>query len=174
MRFATPAGSNLAFTADGVEATKDDTASQAAQICSFAIPLITIVAFFVLRLFLPIVVFLFQLWWMFALRFCVPPLDLDAGLAAKLELIGDGLEVDVDAVTAVETDPLFEGALGERLPTKVRGKTAAESLLEDRRTGKITQAQFGAIVRGVFARGPATPRPPAYAERVERDAVVRP
>lgn len=44
-----------------------------AETCSFAIELITIVATFVLSLFLPIVVFAFQLWWMLLLKFCWPP-----------------------------------------------------------------------------------------------------
>lgn len=58
------------------------------QICSFSIPLITIVATFVLRIFLPIVVFLFGLWVLLALKFCIPPsfsasADLDAALDAE-------------------------------------------------------------------------------------------
>jgi hypothetical protein len=43
------------------------------RICVFAFELFIIVGFFVFLLFLPIVVFLFQLWWMLALRFCLPP-----------------------------------------------------------------------------------------------------
>ena len=42
-------------------------------ICSFSIPLITIIAMFVLNLFLPIVVFVFQLWFLLVFRFCIPP-----------------------------------------------------------------------------------------------------
>ncbi|MFL6164114.1 MAG: hypothetical protein ACJ74U_18080 [Jatrophihabitantaceae bacterium] len=41
--------------------------------CSFALELFFIVAFFLFLLFLPIIVFSFQLWWMLALRFCFPP-----------------------------------------------------------------------------------------------------
>lgn len=41
--------------------------------CTFAIELFTIVALFLFSLFLPIVIFAFQLWWMLALRFCFPP-----------------------------------------------------------------------------------------------------
>lgn len=51
------------------------------QICSFPIPLITIVAKFVFELFLPIVMLVFQLWWMLAFKFCIPPeISLDAAL----------------------------------------------------------------------------------------------
>jgi hypothetical protein len=41
--------------------------------CTFALELFFIVAFFLFLMFLPIVVFAFQLWWMLALRFCIPP-----------------------------------------------------------------------------------------------------
>jgi hypothetical protein len=44
----------------------------ASESCSFSIELITIVASFVLGLFLPVVVFAFQLWWMLLLKFCWP------------------------------------------------------------------------------------------------------
>jgi hypothetical protein len=51
--------------------------------CSFSIELITIVATFVLNIFLPIVVFAFQLWWMLLLKFCWPrSAGVDAVLAA--------------------------------------------------------------------------------------------
>jgi hypothetical protein len=43
--------------------------------CSFSIELITIVASFVLAIFLPVVVFVFQLWWMLLLKFCWPRSD---------------------------------------------------------------------------------------------------
>jgi hypothetical protein len=45
----------------------------AGAICTFAFELFFIVAFFLFLLFLPIVVLAFQLWWMLALRFCIPP-----------------------------------------------------------------------------------------------------
>ncbi|MFZ5446325.1 MAG: hypothetical protein ACOZQL_40430 [Myxococcota bacterium] len=80
-----------------------------AAICFFAIPLITIVAFFVFSIFLPIVVFLFSLWFLLAFRFCIPPsfslsgaltAELDAALAAPdLDL---SLSVDVRARFANE------------------------------------------------------------------------
>ena len=75
-----------------------------AAICFFSIPLITIIASFVLNLFLPIVVLMFNLWFLLALRFCIPPsFSIDGGLQAELALIPPklnvdaGLSVDVDA-----------------------------------------------------------------------------
>ncbi len=87
--------------------------SGVAAICSFAIPLITIVASFVFRLFLPIVVFTFQLWFLLRLKFCVPPsLSLDVDLAAALEAdLEAGLEIEaevdakIDAAFAVGLTP---------------------------------------------------------------------
>ncbi len=43
------------------------------SICTFAFELFFIVSLFVFLLFLPIVVLAFQLWWLLALRFCIPP-----------------------------------------------------------------------------------------------------
>lgn len=45
-------------------------------VCTFAFELFFIVALFLFLMFLPIVVFIFQLWWMLALRFCFPGLTL--------------------------------------------------------------------------------------------------
>ena len=42
-------------------------------VCTFALELFFIVAFFLFLMFLPIVILAFQLWWMLALRFCIPP-----------------------------------------------------------------------------------------------------
>jgi hypothetical protein len=68
-----------------------------AQICFFAIPLITIVAFFVLKLFLPVLVFLFGLFFLLQLKFCIlPSVQMDFALQAELELIPPSLEVDLD------------------------------------------------------------------------------
>ncbi|WP_137940367.1 hypothetical protein [Chitinivorax sp. B] len=63
--------------------------------CFFAIPLITLVALFVLNLFLPIVVFIFNLWFLLALKFCIlPSFKLDPILQAELAAIPPGVNVD--------------------------------------------------------------------------------
>jgi hypothetical protein len=65
------------------------------QICYFAIPLITIVAFFVLKLFLPILVFLFNLFFLLQLKLCIlPSVKFDAKLDAELEVLPPKFEVD--------------------------------------------------------------------------------
>jgi hypothetical protein len=68
------------------------------EICFFAIPLITIIALFLLTLFLPIVVLLFSLWFLLAFKFCIPPsLSIDAGVEAELNLALPDVSLDVDA-----------------------------------------------------------------------------
>lgn len=68
------------------------------EICFLPIPLITIIATFVLELFLPVVVLLFQLWWMLALKFCIPPeLNLAAGITGEI-----GIDADLDVNASVE------------------------------------------------------------------------
>ena len=65
------------------------------QICYFAIPLITIVAFFVLKLFLPILVFLFSLFFLLQLKLCIlPSVAIDVKLEAELEALPPRFEVD--------------------------------------------------------------------------------
>jgi hypothetical protein len=73
------------------------------QICSLPIPLITIVATFVLELFLPIIVFLFGLFWMLLLKFCIPPeIDVGAGLTLELEAQAPSLDVHLDASGSID------------------------------------------------------------------------
>jgi hypothetical protein len=72
-------------------------------ICTFALELFFIIAFFLFLMFLPIVVFAFQLWWMLALRFCIPPsigFSIAADVLADVQLdfeAGGGVDIDVKA-----------------------------------------------------------------------------
>jgi hypothetical protein len=74
-----------------------------AAICSFSIPLITIIALFVLNLFLPVVVFLFQLWFLLVLRFCIPPqIAASAGIDAALAVTPPGIDFEADVDVQIE------------------------------------------------------------------------
>ena len=102
LRMATPPKSDLPIKIVDGKPTKGPESS-AAQICSFALPLITIVAYFVLRLFLPIVVLVFGLWFLLKLKFCIlPSIKLDLAVTAQLEATAPGVKVkagvDVDVV----------------------------------------------------------------------------
>lgn len=118
--FAKPPGS-LMFSVDA-NAGKATNPSRSAgfEICFIPIPLITIVATFVLELFLPIVVFLFQLWWMLALRFCIPPqISVGAGIKAELGLAGD-FGIGVDAAGSLSVNIATEAALEAELDANLQ------------------------------------------------------
>jgi len=113
-RMVSPPNSNLEVTADRDGNIKDHGTSS--QICSFSIPLITIVATFVFKLFLPVVTLLFGLFFMLKLKFCIPPsISLSAGLAADLNAaLNVGLDVSVDASVNIGTP------LGDDLDAQLR------------------------------------------------------
>ncbi len=105
VRMTQPPGSSLDFSKFGEFPTKGKTGGPE-QICFFSIPLITIIAMFVLNLALPIVMFVFQLWWMLKLKFCIPPsIEFEADLAAELDVTPPELEVtaqlDIDVLPGV-------------------------------------------------------------------------
>jgi hypothetical protein len=68
----TPPGSHMNFNPFGSfpPAPGSGSTTGGAGVCTFAFELFFIVALFLFLMFLPIVVFVFQLWWMLALRFC--------------------------------------------------------------------------------------------------------
>lgn len=112
--FAKPPGS-LTFAVGSDNQPKSPGRSSKFEICFIPIPLITIVATFVLELFLPIVMLLFQLWWMLALRFCIPPqFSVDAGIKAELGVKGSfgvtasgSISASVDAAVAADMSADF-------------------------------------------------------------------
>ena len=77
-------------------------------ICSFSIPLITIIALFVLSIFLPIVVFIFNLWFLLVFRFCIPPqVSIGLGLDAALAVTPPKVDLDVDFSVTVNASELL-------------------------------------------------------------------
>ena len=109
VRVTSPNGS-LAFSKFGETPTKGKVAG-GFEICFFSIPLITIIAMFVLNLFLPVVMFVFQLWWMLKLKFCIPPsVQFEADLAAELDVTPPELslmaDVDIDVLPGVDQNAL--------------------------------------------------------------------
>ncbi|WP_298942611.1 hypothetical protein [uncultured Microbacterium sp.] len=74
VRILTPPDSQMKFNPfSGTPKSGSGRIGAGAAVCTFAIELFFIVAFFLFLMFLPIVVLLFQLWWLLALRFCIPP-----------------------------------------------------------------------------------------------------
>jgi len=113
-----PDNSTLKFSSD-VPPTSGSVEPQG-QICFLAIPLITIVAWFVLNLFLPIVVFVFGLWFLLRLKICIPPsLAVQAAVDAQLVVDGQlglaadaGLDVDVAVAGSFSATKLNDSLAG--------------------------------------------------------------
>jgi hypothetical protein len=115
-RLQAPPDSNLEFDVD--TSTMQITPKTPGEaICSFAIPLITIVATFVFKLFLPIVVFAFQLWFLLKLRFCIPPsIEVNASLDAELAASANvDLDVGVQASLSTDLDATIGAGAGAKL-----------------------------------------------------------
>jgi hypothetical protein len=121
-------------------------------ICSFSIPLITIVATFVLNLFLPIVVFVFSLYWMLLLKFCIPPsVAIDAGVLASLNGefglgLNVGASVDVNAIEAANL--AFDAKIDARVQAGAEIKSDAQ--IHGLLAGKIA-ANMGPEARATLA-----------------------
>jgi hypothetical protein len=113
-----PDNSTLKFSPD--VPPKSGSVEPQGQICFLAIPLITIVAWFVLNLFLPIVVFVFGLWFLLRLKICIPPsLAVQAAVDAQLVVDGQlglaaeaGLDVDVAVAGAFSATKLNDSLAG--------------------------------------------------------------
>ncbi len=118
-RMVSPPNSNLEVTANDKGEIINHSVSS--QICSFSIPLITIVATFVFKLFLPIVTLLFGLFFLLKLKFCIPPsIQLDAGIAAELNAtlqFGIDVEAQVEIGTKIgnEIDLKLRSDFGDKM-----------------------------------------------------------
>lgn len=101
-------------------------------ICFFSIPLITIIALFVLNIFLPIVVLIFQLWFLLVLRFCIPPqikfgADLDVALAAQ----PPGIDFDADFAISVNGTALLAVDLNTQLKANLKKRISEDSGIDE-------------------------------------------
>jgi hypothetical protein len=103
--FAKPPGSLMISGFDQGK-PKNHSRSSKFEICFIPIPLITIVATFVFELFLPVVMLVFQLWWMLALKLCIPPeLDVAAGVSGEIAIDGNlAVDAGVEASIAASVD----------------------------------------------------------------------
>ncbi|GAA1032655.1 hypothetical protein GCM10009557_31860 [Virgisporangium ochraceum] len=134
----------------------------ATENCFYAIELITIVAMFVLGLFMPIVIFVFQLWWMLMLKFCWPP---DTAVVAALDkLTGTTLLGGLDPADKAKVSALFgvaeEPATAKLVDALVTGNPRLATDLD----GKTDQAkklskEFGEAMQPTGPARPAQTRP---------------
>ena len=95
VKMTAPDNSSLEFAKNGEIPKKGQVGG--GEICFFSIPLITIVAMFVLNIFLPIVIFVFGLWWMLKLKLCIPPsIQIEADLEAELDVVPGGIQASAE------------------------------------------------------------------------------
>jgi hypothetical protein len=104
-----PPRSQMLFDPANGSPSNGEIVGTAAQTCTYALEIFMIVAMFVFSLFLPIVVFLFQLWWLLALRFCLPP-QAQAMAALSAYFVADKKMADM---TSAETSA-FDRLLGSK------------------------------------------------------------
>ncbi|TCN32778.1 hypothetical protein EV644_12428 [Kribbella orskensis] len=112
LEFVRPPGSQLSFNPNnGSPKEADGNRGTATKSCTVALELLMIVAMFVFSLFLPIVTFLFQLWWMLLLKFCWPPNE------TALKIVNDHLN-GPPAGTIKSMPPPERAAMDELLGAK--------------------------------------------------------
>ncbi len=130
-----PAGSSLKFSVDSDGQPQNPQIGSMPQICYISIPLITIVATFVLNLFLPIVVLLFNLWFLLGLKFCIPPsISFSGGASADLDLkLNVALQAELQAAVSVgvDADAALTVPLGVSLNLALTGSAGASGGLTD-------------------------------------------
>ncbi|MQY12621.1 hypothetical protein SRB5_27570 [Streptomyces sp. RB5] len=141
-----PPGSQLRMNASGFPPTPSAGLGLTTSRCTFALEIFVIVSMFVFSLFLPVVVFVFQLWWLLILRFCLPS---EATALAQLEAYFDGggtLEA-MSAELRAELDEVME-------TVDAAGQLADVPLFDDDPT------QVGDLVRGLDPGKAVPPAPP--------------
>lgn len=145
--------SNLEVSAD--KSGKVTSHGVSGQICSFSIPLITIVATFVFKLFLPVVVLLFGLFFLLKLKFCIPPsvevsADVKAELDAKAPSFDAEFDVSVDAEFEVGSVP-FGAAVHDDLTAMLGAQMAAGLETSGAENNPDNLPGLGAVARAQMA-----------------------
>ena len=100
---------------DGIPKPGSGTTAGGGVICTFAFELFFIVALFLFLMFLPIVVFAFQLWWMLALRFCLVRLDAQFTVVTQF-LVKAHLDFAGELAADVQASAAMNAIMGVRVP----------------------------------------------------------
>ncbi|MFT3971750.1 MAG: hypothetical protein QM695_16100 [Micropruina sp.] len=171
VRVVTPPDSRLMINPfKGIPESGAGRVGAGGEICTFAFELFFLVAFFLFLMFLPIVVLAFQLWFLLALRFCIPP---RIGFQATADFIATGkVLAQVGANATLRTE--FNIALGndfrrfgpgEVAPDwveKLDGATDPSGALIFRNDSAITHAVMaGADPKDAVEPTPPPPRKPS-------------
>ena len=180
VKMSFPARSSFRFD-DDMQMPPTGQVDEKPDVCFYALPLITIVAMFLLKLFLPVITLTFGLFFMLKLKFCIPPsLDLEADLKLQLDVVPGqfdiqaSLDVDIDLQAGVDQSAL-EGVLragldaerpGQHLGTELTGRYTNDPLVQ-----LLAGQGYGLPPGRQFPSFGATPLPTT---RVRRDQVVHP
>jgi hypothetical protein len=178
VKMTSPPGSSFVFAENG-EIPTSGSLGGGQEVSFFAPPLITIVAMFLLKLFLPIVMFVFGLFWMLKLRFRIPPsAQLEADLSTALTAVPGGiagaLSVDLDVRPGLDQAAL-EAALRRGLDADGPGQR-----LGTRLTAQYTNDPVVELLAGQGYGAPASTPFPVFAHAlryttpVTREEVVHP
>lgn len=151
--FAKPVGS-LMVSGDGDGKAIKRGQSKKFEICSFSIPLITIVASFVFELFLPVLLIMFQLWFMLKLKFCIlPEVEVAAGVTAEIAITPATLNLEASLKVAV--DASIDASFGPPAPGEDdHSFPAAVSALKNQFSPIATSNMTFAAVAAANGRGP--------------------
>ena len=180
VKMSSPPGSSFLFDEDGQFPTSGSV-RPGEDICFFALPLITIVATFLLKLVLPIVTLVFGLFFMLKLKFCIPPsIQLEADLSAELDVtpgefgIQASLTVDIDLKPGVD-QPALEGVLKAGLDADRPGQDLGTELTDQYTNDPLVEL----LARQGYGVPPGQPfpvfgAPPLLTTPVRRDEVVHP
>ena len=160
-----PPGSQLSFDPGGGTPSGGSVGGNVPRVCTFTLEIFMIVAFFLFSMFLPIVVLLFQLWWLLALRFCLPP------AFAALALLNTHFVTKGLTLAALPDKPADPGD-----PRPVADKGHFDDLLGgEGLTTKLTAASSGFppaqgadLLAAIDPRGAAKPGPPAPVDDLPR------
>ena len=136
-------------------------------------------ATFVLKLFLPIVTFVFGLFWLLKLKFCLPPsVQLETALAAELDAVPGGIEaalrLDIDVLPEVDQVALeqaLRAGLNPPSPGRPVGTVLTAEYTNDPLVELLAGQGLGQPDDAVF---PVFATPPEYTGRVTRDQVRHP
>lgn len=153
LSITTPPGSQFKFDPFGTLPDLKGSIGAGGGVCMFAFELFFIVALFLFLMFLPIIIFIFQLWWLLALRFCFPRLELSMNALATFFA---GVNVMANANAAAQGD--LSLVLGDGMGEKLKKSAAAGGFYND---GASAQALVGMIdPKGAVIPTPETPLPP--------------
>lgn len=142
LSISTPPGSQFKFNPFGTVPDLGGSLGVGGGVCTFAFELFFIVALFLFLMFLPIIVLVFQLWWLLALRFCFPRIDASMSALATFFATADAKTMAVIDLDAQANLDLVLGADGIGAELKDLAKPGTDKFPND---NAMAQAFVGMV-----------------------------